>query len=122
MAEWTDKDVERIVVNPIYTGMGTVPQIVTDDMFVKAAQLAIRRMGSEAFLRKMLKELRESLDGSHVHVAEDSILPCDRTDEHMHCTCCGRAYADADLHDGMKCECGASFRLSKEGEADGRNV
>lgn len=30
--EWTEADVERILSNPIYVGMGSYPQIIAEDV------------------------------------------------------------------------------------------
>ena len=59
---WRDKDVEAMICNPIYAGVGPYPPIVPQDQWVAAAAKAISEMGAERFLRTMLRELRSALE------------------------------------------------------------
>jgi hypothetical protein len=61
--KWTGEDVAAVLANPIYTGIGPYPPIVTDDDWVKAASRSIEEEGAEVFLHRMLQVLRESLRG-----------------------------------------------------------
>ncbi len=59
---WRPEDVENMVTNPIYTGIGPFERLVSDDAFVKAGKKAIQEMGAEKYLRLLLKNLRASFD------------------------------------------------------------
>ena len=54
--------VAKILHNPVYCGMGPFQRIVTDDAFIKSAEVCVEREGLEAYLRQMLAVLRESLE------------------------------------------------------------
>lgn len=34
--EWTEADVQRILSNPIYVGIGNYPQVSTENVWIKA--------------------------------------------------------------------------------------
>lgn len=59
--EWTEDDVKSILDNPIYTGMGPFPRMITDDLYVTSALKSIKVRGAEEYLRSMLKCLKDSL-------------------------------------------------------------
>ena len=55
-------DVESMIANPIYVGMGPFPKLVEDDLYIAAAKLMIAEHGAEVFLRTMIGALRASFD------------------------------------------------------------
>lgn len=57
----TPEAVRGILVNPIYTGVGPFPRMVTDDAWVRACAGLIEEDGAEQFLVNMLFVLRECL-------------------------------------------------------------
>jgi hypothetical protein len=61
--QWTTGDIEKILVNPIYAGMGPFPKIVDDETFLKATKKLIEEKGIDWYLAHMLKALRESFEG-----------------------------------------------------------
>ena len=62
LKDWKPEDVNEIVVNPIYTGIGLFPKIIDDEVWIKAAKQAIRDMGHEGFFTAMLEALRKSFE------------------------------------------------------------
>jgi hypothetical protein len=58
--QWTQKDVEKLVTNPIYTGIGPYDAITSDDEYVKLVEAVIKDVGVERFVRSMLANLREA--------------------------------------------------------------
>lgn len=61
---WDEDDVEKVLVNPIYTGLGPFPRLIEDELWIKAAARNIKQMGAEKFFRAMLRELRTSLEST----------------------------------------------------------
>jgi len=59
---WTADDVRRILVNPIYSGIGPFPKIVEREDWVQAAGKMIDQHGSRQFLELMLDALDSSLN------------------------------------------------------------
>jgi hypothetical protein len=53
--------VRGTIANPIYAGLGSYPQLITDEQWVRAAAQAIREDGAEQFLVNLLYVLRQSL-------------------------------------------------------------
>ncbi len=58
---WTAEDVKKILTNPVYAGMGPFPQIVSDELWIKAFIKAMNELGVTVALQLMLNNLRESL-------------------------------------------------------------
>jgi len=56
----SEEDVEAMLVNPIYVGIGPFPRIVEDDLYIQAAKKMITDNGADHFLRVMLSALRAS--------------------------------------------------------------
>ena len=63
MAEWDEKSVQKIVINPIYTGLGPYKRTVDDEQWVRGNVRLIEEMGPEPYLRLLLETLREALGG-----------------------------------------------------------
>lgn len=59
--KWTEKDIKKMIANPVYAGIGPYPAIVNDDLYVVSAARFIKSHGAEVYLRSMLKNLRKSL-------------------------------------------------------------
>lgn len=59
--EWTEEDIRKMVVNPVYTGIGPYPRTLDDDLWIRCATRVIKEEGAHYFLRTMLDELRACL-------------------------------------------------------------
>lgn len=57
---WKPDDVLKILVNPIYTGMGPYPSIITEEVWIQANIKAIKELGAEVYLHALLDVLHES--------------------------------------------------------------
>jgi hypothetical protein len=54
-------ELKGIIVNPVYTGIGEYPRMVSDDQWVAAACRLIEEDGPEQFLVNLLYILRRTL-------------------------------------------------------------
>jgi len=68
--EWTGDDVLEVLVNPVYTGVGEYPRMVSDEMWVKAVSKIIQDIGAEKALATMLQELRKAFPAQGEEVPE----------------------------------------------------
>lgn len=57
---WTEEDVQNIVNNPIYVGLGPFPRIIDDDSWIKAQAPVVKEKG----LKRTLENIRKQLQGS----------------------------------------------------------
>jgi len=55
-------DVDAIMANPVYVGIGPFPMLVGEDDYIAAAKLMIEEQGPEHYLRQMIAALRASFD------------------------------------------------------------
>ncbi|MFC1961205.1 hypothetical protein ACFLYO_10910 [Chloroflexota bacterium] len=53
--------VRGMICNPVYAGVGPYPPLVSEEEWVKAATVMIKKEGAEQFLVNMLAMLRQSL-------------------------------------------------------------
>lgn len=68
MPGMSEEEYKKMLCNPVYTGIGVHPEIVTQAQWVKAAKRMIEQIGVTKFLNTMLNALRESLDDpGHVY-------------------------------------------------------
>jgi len=67
--KWTASDVEDVITNPVYAGVGPFPQIVDDATWLTTATKMIKKQGAHKFLSRMLTVLRTSFD-SYLEEAE----------------------------------------------------
>lgn len=58
--KWTAEDVRGVLCNPIYTGVGPFPRIISDREWVDIAIKAMKEDGEEQFLVNLLFLLRET--------------------------------------------------------------
>lgn len=63
---WTPEAVLAMMANPVYVGIYPYPEVVPEDMWVKAAVKSIQEVGAEKFLRTMLQSLRDSMEATAV--------------------------------------------------------
>ena len=56
----TEQDVEKMLTNPVYTGIGPYPRIIPDEQFIRAAENAIKELGIARYMTSVLANLRES--------------------------------------------------------------
>lgn len=61
--ELTAEDVEKILTNPVYVGIGPFPQLVDEALWISAAKKAIKQRGADRFFRSMFQALRETFPG-----------------------------------------------------------
>lgn len=64
VSKWTADDIADVFANPIYAGIPPYPALVTDEMWITTASMAIAEHGAEVFLRKMLIALRASMEAA----------------------------------------------------------
>ena len=48
--EFTERDVRKMLTNPVYVGIGRYPRMIEDDMWIKAAQMGIKEHGNNFWL------------------------------------------------------------------------
>ncbi|PJF40087.1 MAG: hypothetical protein D6737_04970 [Chloroflexi bacterium] len=60
----TPEKLRSLFCNPIYAGLGSFPQLIDDETWVRAAARMIREEGEEQFLVNMLYVLRQSFGSS----------------------------------------------------------
>lgn len=59
-AGFTVEDIQGVLTNPIYAGLGPYPALIDDETYVAAAAHLIREQGAEQFLVNLLAVLREA--------------------------------------------------------------
>jgi hypothetical protein len=59
--KWTETDVQNIVNNPVYVGIGPFPAIVDDDTWIKAQISNAEETGIRQTLTNIRKTLQETL-------------------------------------------------------------
>ncbi len=55
----TEKEVEKIISNPVYVGIGLYPRIVNDDMFIQAGVIAIKEYGLQRYFSYLFENLKQ---------------------------------------------------------------
>ena len=58
--EWTVDKVKETLANPVYTGIGSFPPIINDELWIKAFVKLMGEIGIKRALALMLQELRNS--------------------------------------------------------------
>lgn len=59
---FTEKDVKKMLCNPIYVGMGPYSASMTKEQWIKSATKRIKDNGAEDFLKCMIDCLREAFE------------------------------------------------------------
>lgn len=59
-SEFTEEEIRGFLCNPVYAGFGPFPQVIPDELWIKAAMKAIEDDGSAQFLVNLLHVLRDS--------------------------------------------------------------
>jgi hypothetical protein len=59
--DFTAEELKGMICNPVYAGIGPYPQLVDDEMWVRAAARMIKEDGAEQFLVNMLYVLRQTM-------------------------------------------------------------
>lgn len=59
-SDFTPAEVRGMICNPVYAGLGPFPQMVTDEEWVSAAAMFIKKEGAEQFLVNLLHVLRQT--------------------------------------------------------------
>lgn len=57
-----EKDIKEIITNPVYTGIGPYPQLISDKQFIQAAKRFVKDYSLDEYLKLLLANLRASLD------------------------------------------------------------
>lgn len=58
--DFTPAEVRGMICNPIYAGLGPFPQMVSDEEWIAAAAMFIKKEGTEQFLVNLLHVLRQT--------------------------------------------------------------
>lgn len=61
--QWTQSDVQNIILDPRTTGVGGWPPVISEDDWVAANVRMIAEMGADGYLRTLLAGLHENFDG-----------------------------------------------------------
>jgi len=61
--------IEKIICNPIYTGIGPYPAVITDEQWIKAGKIAISEYGLERYLMNTM-EKRFARDEMKVYLSD----------------------------------------------------
>lgn len=69
---WTVNDVRKIIINPVYAGVGEYPALISDDQWLAGNTALLREIGPRRFLKLLLEVSRETADGSEIY---DHIKP-----------------------------------------------
>ena len=67
---FTAENIQGMLTNPIYAGLGPYPALIDDEMYVAAAARLIREQGAEQFLVNLLTVLREAFGSPFDHGPE----------------------------------------------------
>ena len=59
-SDFTSEEILGMVCNPVYAGFGPFPAVMSDEQWVAAAAMAIKKEGAEQFLVNLLHVLRET--------------------------------------------------------------
>jgi hypothetical protein len=60
MGNMAPADIRGMICNPVYAGLGPFPQMVSDEEWVAAAAMFIKKEGTEQFLVNLLHVLRQT--------------------------------------------------------------
>ena len=60
MSDMTPADVRGMICNPVYAGLGPFPRMVSDEEWIAAATMFIKKEGTEQFLVNLLRVLRQT--------------------------------------------------------------
>jgi hypothetical protein len=58
LSKLSDDEVQKIIFNPAYTGLGDFPAVVDQKIWITAASRAVKQVGARKYLQKMLQSLR----------------------------------------------------------------
>ena len=67
----TQEQLERILANPIYTGVGHYPPLVDEETWIASGIQLISEIGADKYLRTLLAVLRESWAFAYLPTDED---------------------------------------------------
>lgn len=73
-SDLTEEEAVQILVNPIYVGLGPYPAVISEDLFIEAAEKLVEKNGLKWYLRKVIGSLRETLE-----VAEEALEVAEET-------------------------------------------
>lgn len=57
---WTGEDVQEVIGNPIYVGLGPYPPLITEEMFFTCHEKLVKEMGVRPYLRLLLSNLKSA--------------------------------------------------------------
>lgn len=58
MAEWTEDDVRKMIMDPRYTGVTGLPPLITEDQWIESNAKLIGEMGVKPYLKASLALIR----------------------------------------------------------------
>lgn len=62
--QWKPEDVENIVANPMYVGIGQYPRIISDEQWIAAFSQLMTEVGKAESLKLLIANLRKSFGDS----------------------------------------------------------
>jgi len=74
---WSTADIGGVLCNPVYTGIDPFPQIVPEDLWLKAAEKQVAEEGAEQYLVNVLFMLKASFQHVRGHPARDVSVEAD---------------------------------------------
>lgn len=72
----TKENVEKILTNPLYIGIGGFEKVIDDEMFIRAAKIIIEKDGMQNYLSLLFQNLKEAFEMEYPkkeEVVEDAI-------------------------------------------------
>jgi hypothetical protein len=61
--QWTERDIERLLLDPRTVGIGPFPPVIKNEMWIEANARQIEEVGAKVYLTKLLDVLREAFEG-----------------------------------------------------------
>lgn len=64
---WTVNDVRKLIINPVYAGVGEYPAIISDELWLSGNVALLREIGPRRFLKLLLEVSRETAEGDEIY-------------------------------------------------------
>lgn len=76
-SQWSAADIGGVLCNPVVTGLGPFPQVVPENIWLKAAEKQVAEEGAEQYLVNMVFMLKESFQHVRGHPGRDISVELD---------------------------------------------
>lgn len=76
-SQWSAAEIGGVLCNPVVTGLGPFPQVVSDNIWLSAAEKQVTEEGAEQYLVNMLFMLKESFQHVRGHPGRDISVELD---------------------------------------------